>query len=100
MRLYTSPHLISVFSQFLFFELWLIVFTIYGNTPSVTLTKKTKLFKSGQSGQIHCKYEHGTHCSDNDFLVHDFFCATFNFLNMVDFDECVTMCLMYARSHT
>ena len=32
------------FFRFLFFELWLIVFTIYGDTQSVPPTKK-KLFK-------------------------------------------------------
>ena len=45
-----APNEKSIF-RFLFFELWPIVFTFYGDTPeisSVSPTKK-KLFKSGQN---------------------------------------------------
>ena len=70
--------------------MWLIVFAIYGHTPSVPPIKK-KLFISGQI------YRNDAHCYDNDFLVRQFF---FNFfeiwsiLYIVDFDVCD---LMYAK---
>ena len=53
------------FFRFLFFELWLIVFTISCDTPCVSPAKK-KLSKSGEI------YRKDAHCSDNDFFVHQF----------------------------
>ena len=47
------------------------------------------LFKSNQI------YKKDENCSENDFLVIEFFfCVTFSFWDMVDFDVCV---LMYAK---
>ena len=58
-------HFFHIFT-ILFSELWLIVLTIYGDTPSVPLTRK-KIFKSGQI------YRKDANLSDNDSLVHKFF---------------------------
>ena len=64
----------------IFFDLYLIVFTIYGDISIVSPTKK-KLFKIGQ------KYKKKKMCIALKiiFLVHEFFCATFSFWEVVDF---------------
>ena len=63
------------FFRFLFFELWLIIFKIYGDTlsvPPTTCSTCSKLFKSD-------------HWSNNNLSVHEFFWETFSFWDVVDF---------------
>ena len=64
------------FLQFIFFELWLIVFTIY------QIFSDEKMFKSCQI------YRKDEDCSENIFLVHESFLVfeIWSILNMVDFD--------------
>ena len=74
---------ISDFSDFYFFELWLIIFTIYGNTPSVSLTNKKISSKVA-------KFTGKMRIAHND-LVHESFVRLLIFeiwtiLYMVNFD--------------
>ena len=62
-------------SDFLYFELWSIVFTIYEYVNSILSSvhlKEIIVLKDAQ-------------CSETDFFVSEFFCANFSFWDMVDF---------------
>ena len=66
--------------RFLFFELWLILFTIYGDTCNFKyVIDQKKVVQKLSNLQERCGFM-------------SFFCATFSFLDMVDFDVCDLMC--------
>ena len=58
---------------------WKWRFFLSQKMRNVSPTKKNCLFKSGQI------LRKDVQCSEMDFLVHEFFCATFSFWDMVDF---------------
>ena len=81
--------LISNICRFLFFELWLIVFIII-----IKLFIYQK-FTDQKKGSKVAKFTGKiiiSDCSEIIFQILSFFCATFSFSDIVDFDVCDLLC--------